>query len=616
MKKLLLLVLSSLSFFLIQCGTTSQFNNFITTQKDKLMDGNKQLRFVSFNMPDLDCIEDYFPFEAESAWRLPNEYEIKDALKTIKQFGGKVTRMYVLSVRRKGESNKIIRYIEGPGKFNEKAFRTLDKILQIANQEGVRVIIPFVDNWKWWGGVVEYAAFRNKSAKAFWTDPQLISDFEKTIRFVINRKNTYTGVLYKNDKAILAWETGNELTAPFSWQEEIAAYIKSLDKNHLVLMGTLSRVLDKDAVADSNIDVLSTHYYNPIQDATKEIMLNRQLTKGKKPYFVGEFGYNKIKDVKTIVDTAVDNDLAGIMVWSLRFHSRDGGFYQHGEAYAGSYRFPGFPSGEGYHEKEVIDFMRKNAYKINHEKEPPLSIPNPPKLLNINNVYNISWLGSTDASFYSIQRKTSGSDIWDTIADSVSDAATVFRPLFSDTTAKLGMCYYYRVIANNESGSSKTSNEVGPIRVSYKEFVDELADSSKIFIKSDSLQFLSYQDAYKAKLDYSRLKGEKGAYVIYKIPGPMDSIRVEVFLINGHCGLDFYASDSLSSLNQLSAKIETFPPYKNFYKFYTPAVYTCEEFPAGSKYLKIKFNDTAQLSRVEIIYSKIEKQNPDIITVP
>lgn len=622
MKKIILCLLSVLSLLLMQCGTTSEFKDFVTAKKDKLMAGQKQLRFVSYNIPNLLYIEDYFPFSSSNPWRLPTPFEIRDALKTIKIDGGKVARIYTLSVRRKGESHNIIRYVLGPGKFNEKAFRTLDKVLQIANEEGIRLIIPFVDNWWWWGGRAEYAAFRGKKPDDFWTDPQLISDFEKTISFVLNRKNTYTGVLYKNDKAVLGWETGNELEAPYSWQDTIAAYIKSIDKNHLVLEGTHEQVLSEREVNNPNFDALSTHYYSPITQAIPDILKNRELTKGKKPYFVGEFGYRKLQDTKTIVDTAINDSLSGIMIWSMRFHARSGGFYQHGESYSGSYRFPGFPSGKGYHEKQVVDFVRASAYRINGEKEPPLPIPDPPHLLNIQDVFDISWQGSAGASYYSVQRKTLGRDEWEAIADSVSDADVVFKPLFDDSTAQLGKSYYYRIFAHNTSGSSGPSNDVGPVEVNYKKFVDELKDTTKIFERSCSTKYIFNKNDYRAKEDNSRLKGVKGAYVIYKVPKHIDSIKVEAFLappygknIDNPCGLSFYASDSLTKFIPIAAKIETYPPYRNFYKFYTPAVYTCGEFPPQSTYLKIKFNGIAQLSRVEIIYSMLKKTDPDIVTV-
>ena len=621
MKKIAYAAYLLLSFLLIHCGTSSQFESFVTANRDRLMEGKKELRFVSFNIPNLLYIEDYFPFKATDPWRLPTEFEIRDALKTIKELGGRVTRMYVLSVRRPGESPKIVRYVEGPGKFNEKAFRALDKVLQVANEEGIRLIIPFVDNWHWWGGKAEYADFRGKKPDDFWTDPQLISDFEKTIKFVLNRKNTYTGILYKNDKSILGWETGNELNAPYEWHKKIADYIKSIDKNHLVIAGSYK--LDEKEVQDTSFDVLTTHFYGPVSRAETGIPEIRRLTEGKKPYFVGEFGYHSLKDVEAIVDTTINNDLSGIMIWSLRFHSRDGGFYQHGENFgANSYRFPGFSSGERYNEKEIMDFMRRSAYRINNEKEPPLPVPDPPHLLDIPDVYDISWQGSTGASDYSVERKEEGSDSWKIIADSVSDGNIVFRPLFDDTTAVLGKSYYYRIAARNSSGSSGPSNEAGPVFVDYKKFIDNMADSAKLFEMSDSITYLTYQDSYRAKEDNSRLRGIKDSYIIYKLPEAIDSINIQVFFdspsvmkASGTCGFDLFASDSLSTFKPLNAKLETFPPLNNFYKFFVPAEYTCAEFPMNSRYLKIKFNSEAQISRVEIIYSKIEEPDPDIVTV-
>jgi len=610
----LFLVLAALLF--VQGTGYSQFQNFITADKDKLMDGSKEFRFVSYDIPNMAYIEDYLPFDASSPFRLPTEFEIRDALRTIKIDGGKVARIYTLSVRRSGETSSIVRHVEGPGQFNEEAFRALDKVLQIANEEGVRLIIPFVDNWWWWGGRAEYAAFRGKQPNDFWTDPQVISDFEKTVKFVLDRKNTYTGVAYRDDKAVLGWETGNELEAPFAWQDTIAAYVKSLDKNHLVMEGTHIQVLSQQEVDDPNFDLLSTHYYSPIKQAINNVIANRELTKGKKPYFVGEFGYRNPDDGKTLVDTVINNGVSGIMIWSLRGHARDGGFYQHGENYGvGSYRFPGFKSGNLYNEKIMVDFMRESAYRIDGLPEPPLPVPDPPTLLPMNDVYDISWQGSAGASSYRIQRETAGTENWTTIADSASDADVTFRPLYDDSTAELGKSYYYRIFARNSSGLSTSSNVVGPVEVDFKKLTDELVDSTRIFQMSDSLQFLNYQDSYRARNDDSRLKGAKDSYVIYQVPQPVDSIRVEVFLTNSQCGLDFFASDSLGTLKPLAAKLETFPPYRNFYRFFTPAVYTCAEFPSGSRYLKIKFNDQAQLSRVEIIYSRMVKPDPNIVTV-
>lgn len=97
---------------------TAQFQEFVTAQGDKLMEGTKELRFVSYNIPNLHYIEDNHQFTERSPWRAADEFEIRDALSAIRQAGAKVTRMYVISVRKENESPEIIRHVEGAGKFN------------------------------------------------------------------------------------------------------------------------------------------------------------------------------------------------------------------------------------------------------------------------------------------------------------------------------------------------------------------------------------------------------------------------------------------------------------------------------------------------------------------
>ncbi|MDP3684568.1 MAG: cellulase family glycosylhydrolase, partial [Ignavibacteria bacterium] len=392
-----------------------------------LKDGKNDFRFISFNIPNLHYAEDYLPFEKTNPWRLPDEFEIRDALTTIKQLGGKVTRMYVLSVRSKNDAPEIIRHVEAPNQFNEDAFRTLDKVLQIANEVGVRVIIPLVDNWQWWGGPKEYAAFREKEKDTFWTDTLLISDFKKTIDFVINRKNTYTGVLYKNDKAILAWETGNELDCPFEWTKEIAGYMKSLDTNHLLIQGIRGVDLTQEAIDEPNLDILTTHHYGDPKYSLEKIVANQQKVVGKKPYFIGEYGIIPTQDIQAITDTIINLNLAGGMLWSIRNRNREGGFYHHYE-YNNfeSYRGAGYSNGNMYDEKTVLEFVRQKAFQIDGQPVPPFPKPEKPLLLDIKNISEISWQGSAGASSYIIERKEETSD-WSVIADSVDESKYQYR---------------------------------------------------------------------------------------------------------------------------------------------------------------------------------------------
>ena len=288
---------------------------------DQLIEGEKPFRFISFNIPNLHLVEDNMAFDDENPWRWPDRFEITDALDSVRQQGGTVVRTYVLSVLRTNDPPGVPRHVLGPGRFNEEAFRALDLVLQIANETGVRVIIPFVDNWSWWGGIAEYAGFRGKPKEAFWTDPQVIADFKETIRFLVNRTNTLTGVPYRDDKAILCWETGNELQSPPAWTREIAAYIKSLDhepSRHGRLPHAPSSARNRWPCPRwiSSPPTITPAARNPSPNWSAPTGRRR---KGRKPYVVGEFGF---------VDTAPDGGHAstpscrpappGALVWSLR----------------------------------------------------------------------------------------------------------------------------------------------------------------------------------------------------------------------------------------------------------------------------------------------------------
>ena len=598
-------ILSALLFLLLIPGGDgySQFADFITRKGDKLFDGDRELRFISFNIPNLHYIEDYLPFNGTNPWRFPDEFEIRDALNSIKQLGGKVARMYVLSVRREDDEPDIPRHVEGPGKFNEDAFRALDKVLQIANDVGVRVIIPFVDNWRWWGGPREYAAFRGKERDDFWTDPQLIDDIKATIRFLVTRQNSFTGQMYKDDKAILAWETGNELAPPFSWTKEIAAYIKSLDTNHLVMEGIISPDLSEDALDDPNIDIVSTHHYRNPAVSIEKIVDNQSMARGKKPYLIGEYGIIPTQDIRTITDTIIHQGLVGGMLWSLRFRNRAGGFYHHYEySRIGAYRWPGFSSGEFYDEKGVLALVREKAYEIDGLTQPRLPIPESPELLPIVDVSAIAWQGSTGAQSYIVERLDADSSDWQVVADGIDDAKYQYRPLYSDETAASGRRYSYRVRARNESGLSDYSNIVGPVEERGRKLVDEMENFNKVFQKDGDLQLLTYQDVRRAKEDRSRLRGDDGSYIVYKTPVAASAISVDAFAEDQDNRIHIFASQDLREFSEVSTTGNAFVFGNNDYRFFDAVTFSAPDLPEGTQYLKIELSDGVQISRVEVTY--------------
>ena len=469
-----------------------------------------------------------------------------------------------------------------------------------ANAAGIRVIIPLVDNWWWWGGPKEYAAFRGKSKDEFWTDSLLIADFKKTIAHIVNRVNTYTGVPFKQDKAVLGWETGNELVCPFSWTREIAAYIKSLDTVHLVIEGTNSREISDDALLDPHIDVLSTHDYGPADRAIPQILKARERAAGRKPYFVGEFGFIPTADMRTMIDTVIRSGVSGIMIWSLRGHNRDGGFYYH----TNDYRWPGFASGDAWDEAGVLSLFREKAYQINGRTPEPLPVPGTPTLLPIETPYKISWRGSTGAASYLIERKADDELLWKVIAARASDAEFGYRPLYADTTAEPGRRYSYRIRARNASGYSEESAPEGPVTVRSRMVIDEMADTSKMYASSGNLTFPGRSDLARARQDRSRISGRTGDYIVYRVSGTISSVQVDLFATakGAENGMALLSGGGAGALSPLPCVRQVFAPMKNEYGFYASVRLTVRDIPADHRFVRIVLADSCQVSRVEITF--------------
>ncbi|HXD12436.1 MAG TPA: hypothetical protein VN653_20365, partial [Anaerolineales bacterium] len=59
------------------------------------------------------------------------------------------------------------------------------------------------------------------------------------IKMIIDHTNPYRGLKYRDDPTVFAWELANEPRLyPYAWIDDTAAYIKSLDSNHMVTTGS------------------------------------------------------------------------------------------------------------------------------------------------------------------------------------------------------------------------------------------------------------------------------------------------------------------------------------------------------------------------------------------
>lgn len=604
--------------------------NFITRQGDKLFDGDREYRFISFNIPNLIVIEDAYEFTKPNPWRWPDKFEIEDSLESVRQIGGQVVRTYVLSVHRDGSDMGEFVHVRQPGEFNEEGFKALDKVIEIAGRKGIRVIIPFVDQAKWWGGIGEYAAFRGKPADAFWTDPQIIDDFKKTVHYLLTRKNTYTGVAYKDDPTILGWETGNEIDATPEWTRQISAYLKELDPKHLVIDGNSLKGVPAKSLEDPNVDVITTHHYpfGVDHDFVKPIRAAHALTKGKKAYFVGEFGFVEMPHIASAINAVVNDGISGALLWSLRMHRREGGFYWHMEVGTGkniykAFHWPGFTSGDRYDERQVLKIVRDKAFAIRGMSPPPIERPASPKLLPIEKVSAISWQGSAGAESYDVYRASAADGTWTKVADKVSDAEVQYRPLFHDDSAVPGQSYWYRVVARNMAGDSEPSNSVGPVTPDCRTLVDECRDLSLTASTAGKVTPAS-ENARTVQEDCHRLVLNPGAAIVYRVDGPISRFKVYAFAPT-QADLTVDVSSDGKKFTPIKSQRKIFASGQTVYGYLTPILFSGSIVDGRPTYLRIALDDSktnektsrnadsakpsaaVELSAVEIQYDRNEQ---------
>ncbi len=389
----------------------------------------------------------------------PSHFEIEDAVLTVKEMGGNVIRSFgAMTV---GCSLCIEPTLNN---FNPNAFDSLDYAVKAAKDNNIRLILPLVDNYKYYhGGKYTFLSWRgiaDDSNGDFFTNPTVINDFKSYISYVLNHVNTYTGLAYKDDPTIMVWETGNEVYPGSSccsstsvWAKTIANYIKSIAPNQLVADGHYG--LDSGSYATTSIDILSDHYSSP----SSKLATNQTNAKAKgKVFMLGEHHWTQLKasgapaetyDLQTYLSAVEANNVGISIYWSLFPHKEipdnsSHGFVQHGDGY--TLHYPGDTA-------DMISraqILRTFAYKVAQGKTAPAhKTPDAPLLYTptvSSSKVIVNWRGIVAAASYSLERSLDQTN-WTVVSSTITDN----NAPYTDSSAPIGKIYY-RIVGKNLDG--------------------------------------------------------------------------------------------------------------------------------------------------------------------
>lgn len=505
------------------------FTNFITREGDQLKDGKSVFRFISVNTPNINGHYDgYKNTNPESGYiydPMELSFEIEAHFKDMVQMGVTVIRNWGITVE--DGSGEFEALVTGPYTYNETAFRRIDKMLELCNKYNIRVILCLVKENKYWGGTSAFSKLYGGGD--YYETPAVKDGFKHLLTTMANRKNYFNGKIYKDDKAILAWEFGNEVpNNKGTWISEMADYLKNIDPNHLIAdprraNGTQQM---KEIVGDvvqncPKIDIVKTRQYPNYHNSVTELWNE---CKGKRPMIIDEF--QRLDGFREVLEEICNTGTSGGLLWSLMKPLFTGGIGGHAlfHAYSwGGSRWPGFDSGEYFHERENLMLIREYGYKIRGLKLPPLPAPDDSPFLYENqrsDAVALKWRCTPGARYYVVERASSQKGPWKNISGDFDISYNLyFYPLFTDSGVVPGQTYYYRVKGKNESGFSAPSNIIGPIIPHARMVMDNLNNFSLTYATSNlQISTESWPRLRQTEEDFfqaERIPGSGSGEIIY-----------------------------------------------------------------------------------------------------
>jgi mannan endo-1,4-beta-mannosidase len=322
-------VLLSASVFAQTGAKGAKLTGFVTRSGSRLMLDGKPFRFAGANLDNVNLASNRYSLICSITGKIdafyPSKWAIDDAFETLRKMGGTVARVYSA-----GTQGSPLAMEPELGVFNEEAFKQLDYVIKSAGDHGIRLDLVLVSQQDYYVG--GRAVFSHWRANKSFYDDQVVADFEQFIHKVVTRVNSLTGVAYKDDPAIFAWETDNEISdSPVWWENRICSYIKSLDPNHLLINGNVvyHGNMTSDRLAEKDADVYVAHYYEHWKQPWELASDAATVTKAGKVFIVEEFGWDRsnttIANLKAhLAEVEKNPDVAGDMFWALRAHIEPG----------------------------------------------------------------------------------------------------------------------------------------------------------------------------------------------------------------------------------------------------------------------------------------------------
>ena len=423
--------------FITACcfGLSAQENPFISVEGNHFIKDGQTYNFIGANV--------WYVMNLGSKGTVGDRKRLVKELDQLQSLGVNNLRIMASSDGPESEPMRVKPALQpAPGKLDDALLEGLDFALAELAKRDMHAVLCLNNYFMWSGGMAQYVSwatgtpipypsqnaswneFMTYSARFFAEDKakELFRDF---IKKVVTRTNGVTGIKYTEDPVIMAWQLGNEprggsnVVEYVKWADETAAYIRSLDPNHLVSLGGEGLLPDGgretafETVSQSkHLDYLTMHlwienwsWYDPkrpetydeaIEKAEAYINEHNEIARWiGKPIVLEEFGISRdngefdpvatyqyrLRYFEYIFDkvygfASQDDPLVGLNFWSwsgLQKPPRPGDYWREGDPFTGD---PPHESQGWYSvysdDQELLDLIRRYAEKMERLNEKPV----------------------------------------------------------------------------------------------------------------------------------------------------------------------------------------------------------------------------------------------------
>ncbi len=433
---------------------------FVTRADTALTLLGVQLRFGGLNVSWLGLRSD--TGQPQDA-RYPTEFELLDAVRTVRIMGAGYIRVTSLGA----SAGCALCLAPAPGQINPAALTHIDHVLKLARDNGLKIVVPLSGGSPCpAAGALDpvfatqctFARWRSLPDAEFYSSPVVRADFAHYVGQLLNHLNPETGLLWKDDPTILAWENCDGCGAATDprtlgdWTEFVGQTIKAIDTHHLYENGAFAgRINTANAafLATPSVDIVADAVA-PQPGARPDLFADALATvlKTGRVYLIDSYAWTPQNwatgdDLQAFLTALVKHrEAAAAFASDLGAHADAGGWLPPTRPGMATLYYPGLntPKMDFDTMTQRARAVRRLSYRMTDLLPAAFATVDQPDLLSVQNG-KLAWRGAAGAVNYSVSRSTdlTTTGSWTTLCDA---CVTDEHPTWQDPNVPPGAVWY------------------------------------------------------------------------------------------------------------------------------------------------------------------------------